>query len=277
MFKLMAMKKITTISIILILWTAISTAQDDFEGSLDGWEVGGPAQSQLINPSGGPTGDYLEYSTTGAAGGAGSRMIIFNKEQWATDLTVFMEISFDASVIGNDLDFRIAVMGAENTRISTTNAVTVVDGSGWSTVNIPISETDFSVISGTNSINEVLQQAEEMRILSSNAPAYIGDIMSGTMQLDNVTGNSTLNLESFDSIPVFRIRQNPSQYELNIISSSFGQDTYVAIYDLLGKEMIRSPLIHSDTSIDVKYWSKGVYLVKVWNETAQETKRFIKY
>lgn len=224
-------------------WTSFLTAQDDFEESLDGWEVGGPAQSQLINPSGGPTGDYLEYSTNGAASGAGSRMIIFNKDQWATNLTVFMEISFVVSVIGNDLDFKIAVRGAGKTMISTINAVTVANGSGWSTVNIPIRETDFSVINGTTSINQVLQQAEEMRILSSNAPAYIGDVISGIMRLDNVTGNPTLSLESFNNIPVFRIRQNPSQSELNIISSSFGQGTYVEVYDLLGKEIISSPLI----------------------------------
>ncbi|NNK88918.1 MAG: T9SS type A sorting domain-containing protein [Flavobacteriaceae bacterium] len=269
------MKKLLLLSILSILSTAVLNAQDDFEGSLDSWQVGGPAQSQVTNPSGGPTGDYLQYVTTGNGGGAGSRMIVFNRDQWKTDLSVYESISFDANVLNSDLDFRIAVRGPGNTRISTTNAVAVTVSAGWTSVEIPILESDFTVISGSASIAQVLQQPEEMRILSSANAAYIGDVIDGTMQIDNVTGNITLSLDdSYNS--VFSLGSNPVKDELRIILFNDAQSARLEVYDVLGKEILSADLDEMYSAIDINAWSAGIYLLRVSNGTAVQTKRLIK-
>ncbi|NND52931.1 MAG: hypothetical protein HKN54_11040, partial [Flavobacteriaceae bacterium] len=133
---------------------------DDFEnGTIQNWTDGGSAVPPENMPTGGPAGtndNYLRDVSLGG-NGAGSKMVMFNEQQWAGNYINegIVAIKFDARAITNNLNLRVAFDGAGG-RICTTNAVTVLAGGNWAQVVIPISTTDFTLVAGGSSISQTL-------------------------------------------------------------------------------------------------------------------------
>ncbi len=169
------------------------TENDNFEdGTTMGWQEGGASPNPPINVAdGGPAGagdNFLQNVSTGT-GGAGSRMVMFNQAQWTGDYNAVgpeLTITADMANFGNAaLSMRVAFSGGGSQFCSTVAAALPADGM-WHPVSFTLSDANMTQVSGAGSLSSVLDAVGEMRILSSSAPAWIGDNIAGTLGVDNL-------------------------------------------------------------------------------------------
>ena len=261
---------------------------NDFEdGTTQDWQIdlfGGGATNpptNELNGMGGASDNYLSYTTNGNGGGAGSRMVILNVgSNWTGDFTAdgIVEVNMFVRAIDNDLDVRVAFNGSGG-EICTTNAVTVTPADGWVFVALPIAAGDFTLVDSGTDAAATLANVTEMRILSNSTPAWRGETFPGTpttLDLDLITGSTTLNTTSFENTSDFSVYPNPGNRELNVKLQQMTSDSQVEVFDVLGKRVWNKELSEINTRINVSEWNAGVYLVRVTNGNASQTKRFVK-
>lgn len=254
---------------------------DDFESdtTTQGWFEGGSSPNPPVHVStGGPMGSgdaYLSAESAGG-GGPGSRQVIRNVAQWSGDYTTegIVAIRMQVRAVGNDLNIRVAMDG-DGGRITSTNSVLVAAGSGWTNVEIPISSANMQTAGGFD-VDLTLGNCQEMRILSAASPAYIGDNISGFMELDNIEAATTLSVDDVVINNDFKISPNPSTSDLNVALNRLSGDTALEVYDILGKRIHVQTISSLNTRIDANQWTNGVYLVKISNDVGTQTKRFVK-
>jgi serine protease AprX len=83
-------------------------------------------------------------------------------------------------------------------------------------------------------------------------------------------GVNTLEKEQFSVWP------NPASDILNISVPTFQENTFVSVYDIQGREIIANKLLtESISKISLDALSKGIYLVKVYNNSFNTTKKVI--
>lgn len=282
--------KITLLFYISLLFCFTGKAQvtlnqvDNFEDTTtQNWRIGGAggANGPINVSDGGPAGagdNFLQYTSTGTAGAA-SKMVIFNQNsQWAGDYTSagVDEITFNVRAETNPLNLRIAFEGSGN-KICTTNAVNIPANGGWTTVTLPISASDFTLLEGSGPVASTLSSVITMRILSSNAPTWDApDIVAAVIQLDNITASSSLSIEDFQATGEFTISPNPSRNKLNVKLASYNETLKLEVFDVLGKKIYVGNISNLETTVNVSNWKSGVYLVKLSNDNVSQTKRFIK-
>jgi hypothetical protein len=161
------------------------------DGTLNSWTSGSPNPAPPSNIStGGPQGSgdrYIRAASIGG-GGAGSKLVIFNTKQWTGN--------FIAAGIGNikmslknegssSLQMRIAILSNASS-CSSANPVSVPVGSGWMTVNFPLSA---SALTG-GTVNTILSNVTEIRLLHESAPGTKGDPIAGQLGIDNITATA---------------------------------------------------------------------------------------
>jgi hypothetical protein len=290
----MIVMKIKLLIFSLLLTTLTVSAQivsnhvDDFEdNTVQGWNIdqfgaGAPNPPTNVN-TGGPDGvddNFLQYVTTGNGGGPGSKMIIFQfGSEWMGNYTTasIAAIKLNVKAEASNLNLRVAFNGAGG-EICTTNAVVVTAGTGWNFVTIPISASDFTTVDGGTDPAATLANVTEMRILSSPNPAWRGEVFSGvptTMQLDNITASTTLSISDFTK-KEFSISPNPASSKLNVFLPNNFENANITVFDILGKKVYNRTVNGLTSKIDVSKWNSGVYLVRVSNDNATQTKRFVK-
>ncbi|WP_299334422.1 T9SS type A sorting domain-containing protein [uncultured Psychroserpens sp.] len=281
----------------LFLISAIALSQvvagqvDDFEdGTTQSWAIGSP--SQAVSPpanvaSGGPAGvddNYLTYTSQPSASGAGSKMIIFSAgaSQWANSSNYtaqgIVAIKMDVRASDEDLQVRVAFQGPNGKRFCTTNAVEVRAGTGWNSVTIPISTSDFTSVSGgPTTIDQVLANVNTMRIMSAQSPTWANpDVFTATIDLDNITASTTLDVNDLEVEDSFEISPNPATSKLNIKLVNSLNNANIVVYNVLGKKVYSKTLSAMTSSIDVSQWNSGVYLVRLSTDNQTITKRFVK-
>ncbi len=186
------------VALACIAWTNSAAADislgqmDDFEdSSTQGWVIGTPATNDPTNVSENGNG-FLRYTASG--GGPGSRMVIYNSEsQWNgnfVDAGVTSVLADIRNPGGTNLNLRLAFSdgGLPNgTWFASSNAVVVAAGSDWTPVEFSIGESDLQQVNGTKSYTEILGNVQQMRVLSSTSPNFRGDVMAGTLEIDNIT------------------------------------------------------------------------------------------
>lgn len=264
----------------------VANQVDDFQdATTQNWRIGNPSGADFppVNVAdAGPAGagdNCLEYSSTGVNGDPGSKMIIFNtNEQWSGDFTAagVVGVRFDVRVLTTALNLRIAIQGS-GTRICTTNSVAVNADGVWTTVIIPISASDFTLVNGGATIPVALSNVFSMRILSSDAPTWDSpDEVDSTIQLDNITALTTLSVDEFNNADTFSISPNPASSKMNVYLPNTVENASITIFDVLGKRVYNRDLTALTSSIDVSNWNSGVYLVRVSSDNGTHTKRFVK-
>lgn len=287
--------KLLFLALLLCSWvglTQITAGQvDDFQdGSIQGWIIGngnpqGYGTSVMSNAGPDGAGDNaLDYSSFGGSG-VGSKMVIFNQNmKWQGDYITanIVAIKLDVKAETNDLNIRIAFQRGPDdnfTRIATSNPVTVTAGSGWTSVVIPISPSDFQEVDnyqGDYTVTEILQEVSIMRVLSNSNASWLGESIAANMQLDNITASTTLDVEAFVTQNEFEISPNPASSQLNIKLADGTSIAKVVVYDVLGKKVYDKTLNTMLSSIDVSKWNTGVYLVRLATDNKTVTKRFVK-
>lgn len=82
----------------------------------------------------------------------------------------------------------------------------------------------------------------------------------------------TLGSKSFDTIAGLQIYPNPARTVLNVSSNSFAAKT-IAIYNVLGKEVINTTVMNNQ--VNVASLAKGVYVLKVTEEGKTATRKLV--
>jgi hypothetical protein len=172
---------------------------DDFQsGTTANWMNGPPSADPVNVSSGGPAGAgdrFLQAASTGV-GGAGSRMVVFNRAQWLGNfnLTGANAIEIDlknlSPVPAQQLSMRIAfkqttAMGAAG-YVTNTALALPADGS-WHHAVFKLAGADMvGINAGGLTLSNLLDNPAEMRILSSAAPSLDGDVIGAKLGIDNI-------------------------------------------------------------------------------------------
>ena len=184
---------VLALSLQVHLSQAVTIVQvDDFQdGTTMGWAAGAPhpyPPANVADAGPGGAGDgALRLIATGG-GGAGSKLVSFNKAQWTGDYTdagvtaISMALS---NTGGTELDVRLAINGPGG-KFSTTSAFTLPAGNGWGTYQFPIEAADWTSVSGGSNIGTPLAGATELRIVNNPSPSFIGVGASATLLVDNI-------------------------------------------------------------------------------------------
>jgi hypothetical protein len=166
---------------------------DNFEdGTTMSWAEGGVSPNPPTNiATGGPAGlgdNYLQNLSSGGTG-AGSRMIMFNNDQWTGDFVSAGVTRLDAMVraTGNALAVRVGILGSDGTIYVSQPAVPVPNDGAWHAAAFNLTPAGMVVVQGTGTLATVLSDVSEMRILSANAASWLGDSIVATMGFDNLT------------------------------------------------------------------------------------------
>jgi hypothetical protein len=214
----MNQKLLIAASIILSLFfSALVEAQtlgqtDTFQdGTLNSWGSGSSNPTPPVNiPAGGPAGisdKYMHAASTGGSG-AGSKLVIQNTAQWTGNFlaagitTIRMSLKNEGST---PLQMRIAVISG-SAGCSSVNAVAVPVGSGWITVNFPLSAA--ALTGGT--VNTILAGVTEIRLLHKNSPGTTGDAIAAQLGIDNITATTVSGAAEFsmNAPQTFSLSQN---------------------------------------------------------------------
>ena len=172
---------------------------DDFEdGTTENWVIGEGSQPTNI-PDGGPGGagdNYLQTISTGTSG-PGSRMVVFNEAQWTGDYVALgseVKISLMVANFGASLlNIRIAVERTSQTftlgsggQFASTTAFTLPADGVWRSATFTLSDAEMTSVGGVDTLAEVLADVAHFRVLSSVVPAWRGDVIAGTLGMDDI-------------------------------------------------------------------------------------------
>jgi hypothetical protein len=125
---------------------------DNFNTNLQGWEAGGftnPNPPRRI-ASGGPGGgsdSYMQLTSSGQFG-AGGKLVVYNKSQWVGDFlgANIKSIDMQLNNLGStDLVLRLILLDeAHNQSLTTSSAVNLMAGSGWTSLSFPLDATNLT-------------------------------------------------------------------------------------------------------------------------------------
>ncbi len=166
---------------------------DDFQsGSTAGWIHGqsNPHAPRVLADDGpGGVGDFALTVSASGTGGAGSRLIMFNRGQWTGDFlnSGVTGIRFDARHNdGPDLPLRIAFNGPGG-QFSLTDPILLSVGSGWVTHVFPLDASAFQHVGGgSGSWAATMGGVTEARLLSAASPSWRGDSVAASLSVDNI-------------------------------------------------------------------------------------------
>ena len=282
------MKSRSTLSFLVCFSLLIGHAQisadyiDDFEnGTVQNWSDGGNTSNPPANiNTGGPNGpnDNFLQDVSSGGNGAGSKMIMFNDQQWTGNFTNqgIIAIKFQARALTNSLNMRVAFDGAGG-RICTTNAVQILSGGAWQEFIIPISSSDFTTVSGGTNIAQTLADVSDMRILSNGSPSWQGESIVATLQIDNIQASTTLSVQDLSSEESFKVFPNPAKDILFLKINRLINNSSVEIYNALGTQMIKKPIKSNNLiEVPISKLGAGIYFLKLITTNSSETVRFIK-
>ncbi len=170
---------------------------DDFEGgTTESWEQGQNTGQPTNESDGGPGGlgdAYLQTISTGT-GGAGSRMVVFNEDQWTGNFNALgseVKITMMAANLGaTTLHLRLGLLNTSagpgvGGRFVSLNAFELPPDGVWRRVIFTLSEDEMLDI-GTATLSDTLGSVEHMRLISVAGPSWIGDLIAGTLGVDDI-------------------------------------------------------------------------------------------
>jgi hypothetical protein len=166
---------------------------DDFEdGTTQGWAQGLPSGQPTNVAGGGPGGAGDGYLQTVSSGGMGpaSRLVVLNQMQWAGDYNGVggeVIISMMLANLGpSELQIRIGVETTGSNRFVTTTPFILPADGVWRPASFTLSTDDMTLVGGASSLSQVLDNVTQFRVLSSPFAAWMGEVVNGTLGMDNI-------------------------------------------------------------------------------------------
>ncbi|MFC4738699.1 T9SS type A sorting domain-containing protein [Flavobacterium ponti] len=281
------MKKLYFLS--LLLGSAIGFAQPVLTAVVDGPCTGGTPKMCEIFAKG--TVDFTQFSiqnqtNAGTTWGAtldlsplGTRtnefVYVLN-----TGSLVFATPEFPSVVAGNSIEGGVLNLnGDDRIRIINTATTTVIDQFGVSDVD------------GTGTTWEWLDTyakrnngtGPDAGFVEANWTFAAVDGLDGTGTCSNATnptlqtivglGGYTLSTKTFDAIAGLSLYPNPVSGNVLNITSAANLDMNVAIFDVLGKQVINTKV--TNNTVNVSNLNAGVYIVKITEDGKTATRKLV--
>jgi len=187
-----------------LLWPAIGTAQvvvgqsDTFQdGTTQSWTKGAISSIPPTNvATGGPAGAgdrYMNVTSIGG-GGADSKLVFFNQQQWGGGKTYSLLItglSMDLDNLGpTPLTIRVAFQDINFNQYSTAGFALPADHV-WHHTVFSLTDANMTVLSGVQPFSTALATGiQTVRILHAASPAFSGDTIAAQLGVDNITAIS---------------------------------------------------------------------------------------
>jgi len=223
--------------------------------------------------------DYFEFANqSDGPNGFAANVHIFN--QFTSTNDWFISPLFDLSGGPYYLNFQIALNQFTETDGATLSPeefilllVSEDDGATWTELRRWDQSTPISNI-GENTPEITLNQSGNTRFAF-----YISITNATTSNLDffldnfKVTHESLLKIEEHEVLD-FKYYPNPVTSILNLSASQYMKD--VAVYNMIGQQVLASPINAMDGSIDMSALPSGNYIARIATENAVKTVKLIK-
>jgi hypothetical protein len=169
---------------------AVTLFQTENFNTLGGWTSGNPNPNppSILADSGPLGGGDSSLRVIANGGGAGGRLVTFNRTTWTGDFSGegIDAIAMDLRNLGNSsLSIRIAFNGPGGWWITAAESVPAF--AGWGNHLFDIRASALVASAGGSNAAATLADVTEMRILHSPDPDHTGVTLSSTMLVDNVT------------------------------------------------------------------------------------------
>ena len=174
----------------------------------------------------------------------------------------------------NDINASIEQYESELVKI---NNVTFADGNGSNTFTV---NTNYSISDG-NTMNFRTLFAEVDYVTTPNVipstPYSIVVLVAKNVTTPQVVARSfsdvTLSSSSFNAIEGLTMYPNPLKGNTLYLTSTANADMSVQIFDVLGKEVVKSNVINN--AVNVSGLNAGVYIVKITEEGKTATRKLV--
>lgn len=257
----------------------INAQINDFEdGTTQGWSKMVCSKNQPLNSieNGriGVSDNYLKVIGDGSKG-VGSRLELINTNpEWIGEFSENYLGFYAKNPSDKDLDLRLVIKGVDGTQICTSAAIHILANSNWIRYSFNLEpENAFSVVRGKGSVEDVLLNVKEVRILHNPKATYYASSIEAALHIDEITRMILDVGENFDVSA--RIYPNPAKEQLNVTLSQ-PINTRIAVYNILGQEVLNKTASSKNVVISVSELQDGVYLVRIEAEGHVITKKFVK-
>jgi hypothetical protein len=184
---------LTSYTCAAITFGQVDTFQD---GTVMNWHADPSSSNPPSNiPTGGPgvnPGDAFMASIASGGSGPGSSVVIVNTQRWTGNYAAAGVNRITAYLINlgpTTLQMRIALRGGPNgTEFASTISAALAPNDQWTLVIFDLSAESLTNVGGVDSLDAVLANVTEVRILSSALPSFVGDPINGGVGVDNITG-----------------------------------------------------------------------------------------
>lgn len=271
-------------TLLCLLSCSLLLAQGSYfaNGSLDNWtNVDGTTDMLSSVFVDGSSNDYLQKICDNTDTAVG-QMAIKNSEDFnfnyncgSSDLCG-AELFIEARNHNNfPIHLRVGFKGSQNTTIVHTEALVVAANSEWSTHPYALSEHSYYTITeGSNSIEEVLDDVQEIRIIHNENTAFDGESEAGNLEIRSI--EVVFLLETLENnISNVTVFPNPTKEFLNFNFPSETQGMII-LNDLKGKVINKKSFQAKDISMDVSTLATGTYFATVTVNNSKKTFKVIK-
>ena len=287
------MKKKLLISFVILPFFGFAQVElnqvDDFEDyTPQNWTKSSSILPNQNIATGGPLGiddNFLRVQSP-----ANGQLVTFNKAQWlgnyyrSNTANRIKFISMDVRNSGTNIIFlRLAFTNDNWTGTDpifcSTNAIAVLPGEDWKTINFPITENAMTNISTDQGYTSVFNGVTELRILHNDAPAWDSDPLEATLDIDNIMARSEalLGVDDFELSNKIMLYPNPSNDYIQLHSKeNLNENFQYHVFDLTGKKVLNGNS-KMDEKINIKTLTNGNYFIQIENEKGEIfTEKFIK-
>jgi hypothetical protein len=175
----------------------VDTFQD---GTTMNWEEGARSPNPPTNiATGGPAGagdSFLRNISTGG-GGSGSKMVMFNMNQWTGNyrLAGVDRITLHMANFGSaTLPMRIALQSGTGTLYCSSVKTELPADGVWRVIDFDLTTSALTNIGGGDTVEQALSNVVDVRILAAAGGAsFTGDPVAGNLGVDNIVGHDIAN------------------------------------------------------------------------------------
>jgi len=264
--------------------SSFSQWNSDFEdGTLQGWtNTDGAIIDLTVEEIGNQYEEHmLQKVCDGSNSPVGEMAIINNSDEWTgsypngdfdafSGLEVYMKNDNDF-----DLHIRIGYMGGnDNTKIITTESFLIPAFSDWTFDGFNVAPSDFTVIEGENTVQEIFEDSHEVRIIHNDAISYDGKVVEGSLNISLILSSFLLSNEDED-LSKLKLYPNPVNSIINL-KLPYESSGSVKFYNVLGENVLSKIVSSTTTQIDVSELKSGIYLVRIQTENQSTIKKIIK-
>ena len=165
--------------------------------------------------------------------------------------------------------------GNDTSEMVTTDFVSLPSSqTEWILITIPILASDFTMLNGVNSAEEVLADMSDIRIISNPNLEFQGESIAGTLDLDNIMANPPLAVNENTLSNNLTIAPNPVVDVLHLSTTSQLDD--YAVFSITGKLLFESNVVANQSQINFAHMTSGIYLLKVRAGNEQVIKQIVK-